>query len=743
MGLYSKKELIIKSRKELLKIAYNEKLVDVIKSDEMSKKELIDLILKYRKDYSIFKITSYNEYSFFNLQEKLDEKLSKYAITKNDIEIVRSIRVYENTKYIKNDNYFILIDKDLEIDVSIVLLVGNNNYIYGVLNLELDTNYVDIRYSRFVISYIVNRIDKNFKNNEQMKLVFFDSFGVELIYKIYNNQNVDVLPEKLLCYEENIIEFSYCKLEPVANSCPILVLENSIITKYFSIPFIIYVEKIEDDNVKYIYSNRSILRMKSKGYMQNNSIIFDINYLLHNLDELIQIYDEFLNFKFLRKREILESYLTHIKERIISYSKKDYKNFNLIGIEYENKEFKNTDIKNILNYNIIKNIDNNLKPYLVINTNNNNMEISINKYKRIEKEINYEFNILTKMVYKKEMSKAKIIDRILKYLKYRICDEKYISCSKKEIINKINENKYKDIAKEIDKNYVKLEDKFKTDYTKYKSSVNDDYIKSYKNYLVLYEISEYLFNEYINSSLKNYDIKEILCTLNIIDFEINDFKITNTDIEMLFTIELYNLIYSYFNNIDILDILKNYQGISMGGKILKTDIFYNLLKEYIPGRLISFEKDNADTYKVLLDTFYTMDSDLRFGRVKINSKISQKKENISIYIKDFKNEYKLVLDTKEIKKNHIDRLETVSNLDIKIVYEDENEEKEITYLVEKDFIEKDELLANFEQEKLNDIDNNIIRIFLSLENEIEIKYILRKEDQLYVSQKSYYLSIEK
>lgn len=743
MGLYSKKELIIKSRKELLRIAFNEKLVDVIKSDELSKKDLIELILKYRKDYTKFKITNYNEYSFFKLQEKLNEKFLRHSTTKNDIEIVRSIRIYEKTKYIKKDNYFVLIDKQLEIDVSIVLLVGNNNYIYGILNLELDDNYLDIRYNRYIISYVINRIDENYKNDEQMKLVFFDSFGVELIYKIYNNKSSNVIPEKLVCYEENIIEFIYCKLEKVINSCPILVLENRVVTKYFDIPFIIYVEKIEDNEIKYIYSKKTLIRMKSKNYEHNNTIFLDINYLLKNSNEMIKIYDEFLNFKFIKKSEILKNYLLYIKEKIISYSKKKYSKFNLIGVEYKNDEFKTIDIKEILNYNIMKNIKENSKPYLIINTTNNNMEISINKYNKIEREINYEFNIITQIIYRKKFSKIQIIELILKYLKHKICNIDYIKYSKKEIINKINNNGYQQIIDDIKRNYDLLEDKFKTEYLKYKMQINEIYINSYKNYLILYEVSEYLFEKYLNYEIKNYTIKEILANLQINDFEIRDFNIQLNDIEKIFIIEMYNLIYTYFNNVEILEILKNYQGINISGKILKTDIFYNLLKEYIPGRLINFEKENIDTYKFLIDTAYNMDLDLKFGRVKINSKLLQKKENISIYVRDFKKEYKLILNTKSKNTAYIDRLETVSNLDIKFVYEDEKEEKEITYLIEKDFIEKDELLANYNQEKLNDIDNNIIRIFFKLEENIEIKFILRKNDQLFVSQKSYFINYEK
>ncbi|VWL84908.1 hypothetical protein [Oceanivirga miroungae] len=741
MGLYSKKELIIKSRKELLNIAFNEKLVDIITSDELSKKELINLILKYRKDNTIYKLYQYNEISFFRLQEVLDEKLSKFSITKNDIEIVRSIRIYENTKYMENDNYYILIDKQLEIDTSIVLLTGNNRYIYGIINLELDTKYIDIRYHRYSISYIINRIDDNFKNNEKMHLVFFDNFGVELIYKIYNNIHIETIPERINCYEENIIEFSYQKLEKTKNSCPVLILENKVTTKYFSENFMIYIEKIEKDTIKYIYSKKALVKIKSKGYKLNNTVILDINYLLENKEEYIKIYDEILNFRLIKKEEILEKFFEYIKEKIISYSKKMYKNFNLIGIDYEKEDLKKLDIKNILNYSILKNIKDSIKPYLVINTTNNMLEISINKYKKVEKEINYEFNILTNIVYKKQLSKIKIINRIFMYLKYRICDIKYLNYSKKEIINKINKNEYKNIIEEIEKNYEILEEKFITDYIKYKTEINDMYIKSYKNHLILFEISEYIFENYINSIKKDFSLNEILETLNIHELEVNDFTITNNDIEMIFLVEMYYLIYTYFNNIDMIEILKNYQGINIGGRIIKIDVFYNLLKEYIPGRLISFEKDNVNSYNFLIDIAYKMDMDINFGRVKINSKVMRKKENISIYIKDFKKEYKLVLNTDKKDKSYIDRLESVNNLDIKIVYEDENNEKVFTYHIEKDFIEKDEIKSEFSQEQLNDIDNNILRIFMQLDDKIKISYILRKDDQIYVSKKTYFIDI--
>lgn len=171
MNLYTNKELEIKSYERLLDIAIKEKLIDIY-SETKTKRQLIDLILKYRFNDYENKIRVKSEKGFFLIQNIIDEKLEKYINYENDIEIPRKIEIYKDINFSKVDNYLIYIEKNIKISENIVLLVGENKYIYAILSLVKESN--DKRYNIYNFSdKIIERFTDQFSDDEKMNLLFF------------------------------------------------------------------------------------------------------------------------------------------------------------------------------------------------------------------------------------------------------------------------------------------------------------------------------------------------------------------------------------------------------------------------------------------------------------------------------------------------------------------------------------------------------------------------------------------
>ncbi|WP_156285838.1 hypothetical protein [Oceanivirga salmonicida] len=742
MSLYSKNELILKSRDELYKIALKEKLIDILKSDK-NKKQLIDLILKYRKDYKENSIKEYSEIGFIKIQEIIDKKLVIYNKKENDIEVPRSFKLYKNVRIIKQDNYFILIEKDLDIDTNIVLLCGKNKYIYSILNLELDDKYIDNRYNRFYIRFSVDRFTDNFNNEENISLIFFNTYNTSLIYSIYNEEYLEVIPDKFLAYIVGIAEFEYLELDKTLETCPIIFSENKVICKYFEYDFNMYISSIKNKNIDIYFFDDALNELSSKNYYINATYINNIDYLLKNCEEKIYIYDKYLNFIQISKKRLLEIFFNYLKELIVSYSKKKYLSYYILGIDYEQNDMLKLDICKIFNYKLIKNrikkIDKKYKSnyYLIVNTENDKIKITTNNYNITEKDINYEIVLNTHINTEINLSKKIIVNKIFYMLKFKMSQIEYLNFSEKELINKINNSEYKNIIEDIEKKYIKVEKAFKTDYLKYKTSINKEYINSYRNYLILNKISEYIFNNYVNKN-ESYVIKinDIVKKLDLeIDIQIENIEVRKEEIDLIFILEIYNFLYNYFKKIKIIDILEKYDGICLCGVLVKTNIFYNLLKEFIPGNLIQFDNDIQKSYKFLLDASYKFDKDINLGRIKFISNYTKQKEKVRVYIKNFKNEYILILDSVNKDFGYIDKINNVINIEIRIEYIDRNENKEFYYNLNRKYIEKDEKEINIEQKYLNDIENDIIRIFMKFNEEnINIFFIKRKKDQIYVNE---------
>lgn len=738
MSYYLQNELEIKSYDTLFKIAEKEKLVDVY-SNDMTKKELIDLILYYRGLENQFFINQIIEHGFIRIQEFIDNNVNFHKYFENDIDISHKICFYENIKIKKEDKNTILINKNIDICENIVLLVGNNNYIYSILYLEKDYDFKNEKYNKYYIcSNNITRYISNNIENEVVKLLFFNKYATKIIFELYNNLEIDIKPKNITGYEVIISEFSFIPIKTNNEAIPIVFMDNKIICDYFSLEFEMYVYKIKEDEIEILYFQDAKNLLEKYEYRILGTHIYSMNELFSNSDEIIRIFDNFGRNKYLSKNTLISFFIEKLKEEINYYSKKHYLRYNIIGKNIKYKDIECFSSLHFINYWVVlQNIDKvkhgiySFEKYLIINSNLECIEASTNNYEIIEKDINYEIYVNSNLCnLKNNINYDLIINKIFLILKHKICDEKYIKYDSKELFQIIDNGNYQKINDDLKSKINILEEKFPTDYLKNKNKLTKEYMEIYQNYILIRNLAQTIYKEYLNDEYKNvYEY----------DFEIKKYSklkkivLSRDEVDYIFIIEIYNFLNIFFNFENLADILNKYNGITLMGSIIKSRIFYDILKEFIPGKLISFDLKNKKSELQLLETAKRYIEDINFGKIKYNFSLEYEKLNFIISVKNFKGKFELVYDSKTSKIGYIDKISISKKVEIKIKNEKSKDEKILEINVPEKYNEIDENYVNIEQKYLNTIENGISRIFFKYEKSLEITFINRVKDQIFVA----------
>lgn len=197
------------------------------------------------------------------------------------------------------------------------------------------------------------------------------------------------------------------------------------------------------------------------------------------------------------------------------------------------------------------------------------------------------------------------------------------------------------------------------------------------------------------------------------DFYIEKYNIyvNKNEIEMFLSFKIYNFLNKFFKKYKILDLLSNYKGVKLVGKLVKSPLFYNLLKEFIPGKIIKFSCDNRDNYSNLIATTEKYVEDLELAKINCINDVKVEKKNLEVLADDFKNEYVSIVNSKNKVFGYIDRLAVALKINITINNLDTNDSFYNTIYLPKIFLEKDENQIDIDQIYLDNIDNGIVRIF--------------------------------
>ncbi|MCT4584563.1 MAG: hypothetical protein N4A54_06530 [Peptostreptococcaceae bacterium] len=692
--------------------------------------------------------------------------------------------IYENTSKNPKEEFDFyklpLLDlkiKDLEISKApLVINIGSKNSILGTFDIdELDTNK----------SIKIAKITKNTDKNKIQTPLISTAIAIKKINNANSKQEFKV--EKYLKKENDIdlekekqeeIEyiFSYEAIEKYKENMKDINLFFNL-KRWFNNPY--KYEEIKDNNGNKIEIQR--IRLIEKY----------IEYLI----EVGRTYfkKDFKNLNFVFSIKEKERYMQIIKKDLTDINSKYH-------IEEQNSIDETTgtlfnSIHNLIKKDVYK--DNQKYKALIIDIGSRKSNLNSCEFKIENKRISYEIDIQSNLLNSKIDFGGDSIDyKIFKYLKIQLAHiirlsdikEKYryknnsnINIDENieiDLLNNIDKDIYKfiDDNEDIDYNFNSLYEKAKdiipTKYKNYTKSNLKNYYKIKQNYYYLMELARKIKEEFY----KNNNVYEIILsfdekykdnikknTIYIDRWKINRLKeseliqldelqslnINIFEIKKLIQSDIYKMMKDFLEQLYIDNEIPKYSLIKLSGLSSNITVFREVLKEFVPGRIIEF-KNTKDLYELKLNSIkgvlnFLYLKKLGFIDYNIESKILKIPYKITAYTHT--NEEKIIIKALQGNiTNNISRFMGESII-LKLYLKDNNDNvlrefiyksklKDYKEITPKEIEEKyKDIIYQFETDSIR---NKEIKFFIWQDVNLfgfNIIPILRDEEQLYIGSK--------
>lgn len=425
---------------------------------------------------------------------------------------------------------------------------------------------------------------------------------------------------------------------------------------------------------------------------------------------------------------------------------------------------------------------------LIIDCGGGTTDLAACKYIISNGKVNYNLDIKTSFENGDDnFGGNNLTYRIMQFLKIVLArkykGEKSISINElipydeSTIYKVIDENGVEKIFEKIEIEYEKSEEIIPTKYSKFENRLSDEYKKIKNNFYMLWEAAENMKKEFFTLDgrlrtrfdiiLNNKNDNDLhitkLKTWKIHILEDNHFITENTYPREIFTIkeiekivkaDIYGMIRKFLNTYYNEGVLFEYSLIKLSGQSTKINTFQEVLKEFVPGKMIEYkELEHRDNYELKLNCLDGAIKYLnykKFGHMEVNIENKVPLVPYSVYVENYKGEKIEMIKTSrktKILTNYIDK--SISALEFKIyVHNAEGElKKELIYKNEQEYVEKDaeDILVHyvgiFSQDDTDTIQNNITRFFIYTDMKNWGFYVVpikRKENQLYIGKKQYY-----
>lgn len=674
------------------------------------REDIIKDIKKNNKIFFNYRITNYIESSYFETQKLLDFNFIKQDYENRKILIEEKYIFYTNIT--SKDNY-IQINKNSNISKEIIFIVNQKKYIYAIGYLEYIETLGEFEKFRIIINEDLNSFRYN-KINEDMYIMLIenecDKRIYEIYYKISSNKYIN---ESIYGYLYKIEKYEIKEINEILDNLNIDISNNKISSIYSSEYFCLIFFKIYP-NLIISFSDEAEEILLNNKIFDFKTILNDISNLFIKYNEKITISDLFGNNLSITKIDVIKGYIKSYISRVES-------------------EFK---IK-INSYKLL------LNPLFEDFDNYRNKIVAINqKYiDKNKKDYSYIFIYLDDYEFKICEVHISIDDFVIIYnidIKVKV-NVKNNFFTEVEFLNKLELLIFENMNNNFNEGLFNYEDSFmaylkKTDRLEIEKNLKKRYYYIEKTKLEeIKKFDEKAFKmKYMSRMIK----KIYLENPNLDNIKIAELEINRRYIDEIIMYLSYYSVKEFFNQIDFSNLIKNFFNIKIYGKLLKTNSFLEVLKEYVPGRILDFSLVN-DKYLEILNQ---NDRDIIEGHLKIKEDYLNMDYKILIYYQNYKKEIKNLIDNLN-SKNYLDKLETTKEfkLNLKYIFEYiEEVNKEIIIKIENNFIEmdEDEILREekikINEIELNEIVNSVIRIFFQLDKGIlNMYFIKRKDNQLY------------
>lgn len=582
-------------------------------------------------------------------------------------------------------------------------------------------------------------------------------------------------------------------------------------------PTLAYVEDCFDkENIKFLFGYDALKKLEMNDYVMTGSLFYGLKNWVHNYKEEEKIVDEYGNTQYIKREKIIKAYLDYVvkraeyqfkckfkrihasspvklKEQFLSLFEeiftKDEKN------EYEIVKKNSMDEAIAVLYNTIENQirkgkyeENEEYSALIIDCGGGTTDLAACKYRIENKKVYYYLDIKTSFENGDEnFGGNNLTYRIMQYLKI-VLATKY---SNKKSIKIRNLIKYNDsvlykaideygvdkIFEKMDEMYKKCEKIIPTKYSKFENKMSDEYKKIKNNFYMLWEAAENLKKEFftIDGRLRtrfdiehNYDGENDLHITKLKTWKLHILNdgyfntitmypreiFTIKEIEKIVKIDIYGMLRKFLNTYYNEGALFDYSLIKLSGQSTKINTFQEVLKEFVPGKMIEYRelmaKDNYDLKLNCLDGCIKYLNYKKFGHMEVSIKNEVPLVPYSVWTEKYNGEMIELIRTArkaQVMVNYIDKSSSAIEFKIYVHNAEGERKKELVYKNINEYDERDavDILFDYEgiltQNDTDTIQNEITRFFIytDLNNwGFYVVPIRRENDQLFLGKKKYF-----
>ena len=341
----------------------------------------------------------------------------------------------------------------------------------------------------------------------------------------------------------------------------------------------------------------------------------------------------------------------------------------------------------------------------------------------------------------------------------------------------IDDSGVEKIFENMNLEYEKYENVIPTKYSQFENKMSEEYQKIRNNFYMLWEAAENLKKEFFTSDgrlrtrfdvPKNYEKRNDIHITQLKNWKIHIYKngifttitdyprhiFTIKEIEKIVKADIYGMLRKFLNTYYKEGLLFEYSLIKLSGQSTKISTFQEVLKEFVPGKMIEYkELSHRDDYELKLNCLDGAIKYLdykRFGHIDVEIVNEVPLVPYSVWVEKYDGEKVEMIQTSrkaDILIGQIDKKISAEELKI-YVYTAEGElKKEMIYKNEDNYEEMDaqEILPEFtniiSQNDTDTIQNSTVRFFVytDLNNwGFFVVPIQRKSDQLYLGRKEYF-----
>lgn len=577
------------------------------------------------------------------------------------------------------------------------------------------------------------------------------------------------------------------------------------------IPTVVYVRNcFNENNIEFKFGYEVAELLKNNNYSLKGSVFYGIKNWVRTLNENERVVDENGDVRYIPRKIIIKAYIDYIVYRAEALFKCKFKKIHITTPVKLKVEFLRMFQEILPDYTIIadnaldegvavlynsiekimvngKFKQNTQYKALIIDCGGGTTDLASCLFKIKSEDIYYDVDIKTTFENSEEsFGGNNVTYRIMQYLKIILAQ--YYTNKKELNINnlipfandliyrEVDDKGLKVIYENLDLEYEKSENIIPTKFRDFENKASDEYGKVKNNFFFLWECAELLKKELfkrtsiVRTRFDNlYHSSEDLSITYINNWilyilERGEFKthtsfpnliITKAEVLKLVKADIYEIFRRFLTQYYESNKLFEYSLIKLSGQSCKVNLFNEILKEFVPGKMIDFRRnveENEEQLKIsCLDGALRYLNSSKMGSIRVSIKNDIPIVPYSLCgTKYTGEEVELIRIGGQAGKNcgFIKKISTIEILPLYLKNKEQELKKNYTYINKPyDYRELDEveiikeLNGHFAQEALDDIYNGESKFFIFTDSNFWGFYIVgvkRQEGQLYIGKTEYF-----